>query len=545
MTPLSPGRARGKGSARGTVRALPPHKKMVHLRGHPAARTMRIAASALLLVGSASAFLTPPLMLGRGAGVLTSSSSSGIAGVRWRAARSRAAARCHGAVQLRASAEDESRKYKIGDAVEAEWIGDSSLYAGTIEGYFTEGRYDVKWADPQGMADTQPTPEENIIPFEPAKFYRYGLGAWEAGDLRTAYLCMRTIYICVGEFAKTEQYLKSLMQEPEVQLAMAERNDKSPFADRQSAKERFADGTNTVQRVGDEVTEAQDGAAQGFYDDQEIEELRGQAREQNLYQNMWLQYNQANKMQVGKWCGVWEDYSLSKGVLVKQQDRKETHDFQTGLDVEGLPEFTIEKDKGKLVSGFYPMAAANWFVDKAYTTAELTGDDEAKTLQMEIGLRHENLRASCTFVYSNGVGGSTYALEEIRVGRQKLDEFPDGSESILFGDLMGVVDASQQLSGPADQESSNTPSNTEIESNVVSLCLKGGLAASAPKVINSEEINREVTMCWETPAVAGIAWDGMDRVIPALHYRASRIFKGASDNIEMLSITESRPSEGA
>ena len=110
---------------------------------------------------------------------------------------------------------------------------------------------------------------------------------------------------------------------------------------------------------------------------------------------------------------------------------------------------------------------------------------------------------------------------------------------------MGVVDASQQLSGPADQESSNTPSNTEIESNVVSLCLKGGLAASAPKVINSEEINREVTMCWETPAVAGIAWDGMDRVIPALHYRASRIFKGASDNIEMLSITESRPSEGA
>ena len=110
----------------------------------------------------------------------------------------------HGALRLQASDLDiENRKFKIGDAVEAAWIGDMAMYPGTIEGYFTEGRYDVKWADPQGMAAEQPTPEENIEPLDPAKYYRYGLGAWEAGDVGTAYLCMRTIFICVGPFAKT------------------------------------------------------------------------------------------------------------------------------------------------------------------------------------------------------------------------------------------------------------------------------------------------------------------------------------------------------
>ena len=112
---------------------------------------------------------------------------------------------------LRAEADPgEGRAFKIGDPVEARWIGDDALYPGTIEGHFTEGRYGVKWADPQGMADAQPTEEENIVPFEAAKYYRYGLGAWENGDVGTAYLCMRTVYICVGPFAKTEEYLEKL-----------------------------------------------------------------------------------------------------------------------------------------------------------------------------------------------------------------------------------------------------------------------------------------------------------------------------------------------
>ena len=128
-----------------------------------------------------------------------------------------------GAVALRAEADPlEGRKFKIGDPVEAQWIGDDAMYPGTIEGYFTEGRYDVKWADPQGMADAQPTQEENIIPFEAAKYYRYGLGCWENGDVSTAYLCMRTVYICVGAFAKTQQHLEKLMEEPEVKELMAQ-----------------------------------------------------------------------------------------------------------------------------------------------------------------------------------------------------------------------------------------------------------------------------------------------------------------------------------
>lgn len=94
-------------------------------------------------------------------------------------------------------------------------------------------------------------------------------------------------------------------------------------------------------------------------------------------------------------------------------------------------------------------------MDKAYTTGKLTGESDAKKLEMEIGLRHENLRACATFVYSNGVGGNAYALEEVRVGRQKLGGYPDESEMTLFGPKMGVVDVSPQLSGPADKPASS------------------------------------------------------------------------------------------
>jgi hypothetical protein len=93
------------------------------------------------------------------------------------------------------------------------------------------------------------------------------------------------------------------------------------------------------------------------------------------------------------------------------------------------------------------MVSSCWFVDKAYTTGVMIGEGEAKKLRMEIGLRHEDLRASASFTYSNGVGGSKYALEEVLVGRQQMDEFPDPSQPILFGPLLGVVDASAQLSG--------------------------------------------------------------------------------------------------
>jgi hypothetical protein len=45
------------------------------------------------------------------------------------------------------------------------------------------------------------------------------------------------------------------------------------------------------------------------------------------------------------------------------------------------------------------MVSSCWFVDKAYTTGVMMGEGEAKTLRMEIGLRHENLRASASFTY--------------------------------------------------------------------------------------------------------------------------------------------------
>ena len=44
---------------------------------------------------------------------------------------------------------------KIGDAIEAQWLGDDSWYPGVIEGILKDDQYDVKWADAQGLADTQ------------------------------------------------------------------------------------------------------------------------------------------------------------------------------------------------------------------------------------------------------------------------------------------------------------------------------------------------------------------------------------------------------
>jgi len=43
----------------------------------------------------------------------------------------------------------EGRAFAIGDAVEAQWIGDDGWYAGSVEGYLTENRYDIRWADAQ------------------------------------------------------------------------------------------------------------------------------------------------------------------------------------------------------------------------------------------------------------------------------------------------------------------------------------------------------------------------------------------------------------
>ena len=71
--------------------------------------------------------------------------------------------------------------------------------------------------------------------------------------------------------------------------------------------------------------------------------LRGKAREQNLYQNMWLQYNQAKKMQEGTWCSVWEDYKVSKGALVKTQVPF-SHSLSLSLSILSLSLFAVTED---------------------------------------------------------------------------------------------------------------------------------------------------------------------------------------------------------
>ena len=116
-------------------------------------RLAAVLPLALALAGGVSAF-TPSVVPLSTAQIRASSiiPRSRLGPARLGSARQRAPLRrgaAAGAVQLRANIDGtdaEGRKFKIGDAVEAEWIGDDCFYPGTIEGYFTEGRYDVKWA---------------------------------------------------------------------------------------------------------------------------------------------------------------------------------------------------------------------------------------------------------------------------------------------------------------------------------------------------------------------------------------------------------------
>lgn len=39
--------------------------------------------------------------------------------------------------------------FVVGDAVEAQWIGDDGWYAGNVENILSEERYDIRWADAQ------------------------------------------------------------------------------------------------------------------------------------------------------------------------------------------------------------------------------------------------------------------------------------------------------------------------------------------------------------------------------------------------------------
>ena len=219
----------------------------------------------------------------------------------------------------------EEKTFRIGDAVEAMWIGDGgfypgedeinydfiallsvrgmtmtcSTYPGTVEGYLAGNNYDIKWTDPQGLADTQVTPAESVRKFDPAVYYRYGLNALKQDDLQSAYLAFRCLMVIQGGFGDAEAYLKQLLDVPDIKQFALSRGD----GDISSYKPRKPTPKVALQ-------DAEQDSKDQLYTNEELEDLREEAAADQVKRDMWRQHNQFVAQHAGLWHGLWTDFEL-------------------------------------------------------------------------------------------------------------------------------------------------------------------------------------------------------------------------------------------
>ena len=56
--------------------------------------------------------------------------------------------------------------------------------------------------------------------------------------------------------------------------------------------------------------------------------------------------------------------------------------------------------------------------------------DGKRRLELEVGIRHAECRASCVFAYAETDGGAPWELAGVSVGRSKLDAFPTDKDEV-------------------------------------------------------------------------------------------------------------------
>ncbi len=158
----------------------------------------------------------------------------------------------------------------------------------------------MKWADAQGLADTQVTPAENVRAFDPAVYYRFGLNALKQDDLQSAYLAFRCLMVIHGGFGDSETYLAQLLETTEIKEFAQSRGDGDINSYKQQKRIRGdSDGVRTEQERRDQL-----------YNEDELQGLREEAAEDQIKRDMWRQHNQFVEQHAGVWHGVWTDYEL-------------------------------------------------------------------------------------------------------------------------------------------------------------------------------------------------------------------------------------------
>ncbi len=118
--------------------------------------------------------------------------------------------------------------------------------------------------------------------------------------METAYLAFRTIFVLVGDVGKTRDILEELMEQPSIENIISERGDRDLLK-------------RSVQKVTYSEADKQEmGQEDELYSQEELLELRQQAREESITQDMWKQYNVFQQSQAGVWRGIWTDYKYQK-----------------------------------------------------------------------------------------------------------------------------------------------------------------------------------------------------------------------------------------
>ena len=150
---------------------------------------------------------------------------------------------------------------------------------------------------------------------------------------------------------------------------------------------------------------------------------------------------------------------------------------------------------------FYPSSLASWFVGNAFTFSRTSEEGRNDLLDLQVGLRHEDMKASCIFSYQRRKEEEgTWELVRMSVGREKLGSMPTGDEYVLFREEKGRMEDGTELSGPADRLSTNyTP--MPGKEGVMTVEAEGGIAVQGPSVLSEKDgERREVVISWSTPS---------------------------------------------
>jgi len=399
------------------------------------------------------------------------------------------------------------------------------------------------------------TEADNVRPFDPVIYYRYGRGALEQGDIVTAYLSFRTVFFCMGPYYDSYDRMKELESDSAVQELLTKRKDLEILS-LSNRQDRFSDKMKEMKEMEEEDAPSRSGQEDdGLYSPEEVEGLREKAQEDQDLRAMWAQARAFQDNQEGTWHGMYEDFGYTGDSFEPKGAGTYETSWESNREDSDQPKFvrrtrSDEASEGIVIRDFYPASTASWFVQNVFTLADFK--EEKGRLKLQVGIRNGPYRMRATFKYVRGeevdeFGKATWELAAVRIGREKLDESPTAEDLALFrvpkkSDKKGAKKSKEDaatsapLTGAADRVSTE---ELQTSYEIATLACAGSVTVEGPKTIPEAQLtglNRQILLKWNVPSVPGIAWDGKDRMLPAMMCSAGRIFKWPGEELEMLSM---------